>query len=318
MPDLNTLPPSRSTSGSPSQPRAHQNPTETPSRSSSVSLAAAAVTNAGLHSQHDSRRSSISLRAAGGGVSPRAQRSSVAMSLHLNDPSVPGPGELQQSSDHRSMPPPLHTASPQTISPLLATADPHHQRTPSLGELHQQLEQEQEAQVNRLLQMIRQQQNQLRQMQLATGQVPSDSAVAGVDDSTPTSERSVFFPALGNHPQAQAPVTHPQPRSPTVAQSHQRSSFDLSRQSSRRSRTPSRAASPALRPLSGAGLGMYGDGTEQSAWALGGGRDEAAFYQAETQMLTRENQMLRMRIRELGRFHLRYKYTQTKRASLIR
>lgn len=31
-----------------------------------------------------------------------------------------------------------------------------------------------------------------------------------------------------------------------------------------------------------------------------GGRDESAFYQAETQMLTRENQMLKHRIRELG------------------
>lgn len=32
-----------------------------------------------------------------------------------------------------------------------------------------------------------------------------------------------------------------------------------------------------------------------------GGRDESAFYQAETQMLTRENQMLRHRIRDLER-----------------
>jgi hypothetical protein len=30
------------------------------------------------------------------------------------------------------------------------------------------------------------------------------------------------------------------------------------------------------------------------------GRDESAFYQAETQNLTRENQMLKLRIRELG------------------
>ena len=30
------------------------------------------------------------------------------------------------------------------------------------------------------------------------------------------------------------------------------------------------------------------------------GRDESAFYQAETQNLTRENQMLKQRIRELG------------------
>ena len=29
-------------------------------------------------------------------------------------------------------------------------------------------------------------------------------------------------------------------------------------------------------------------------------RDESAFYQAETQNLTRENQMLKLRIRELG------------------
>lgn len=34
---------------------------------------------------------------------------------------------------------------------------------------------------------------------------------------------------------------------------------------------------------------------------LGGARDESAFYQAETQMLTRENQMLKQRIRELER-----------------
>lgn len=31
------------------------------------------------------------------------------------------------------------------------------------------------------------------------------------------------------------------------------------------------------------------------------GRDESAFYQAETQNLTRENQMLKLRIRELER-----------------
>ena len=33
---------------------------------------------------------------------------------------------------------------------------------------------------------------------------------------------------------------------------------------------------------------------------MGGTRDDAAFYQAETQTLQRENQMLKMRIRELG------------------
>jgi hypothetical protein len=44
---------------------------------------------------------------------------------------------------------------------------------------------------------------------------------------------------------------------------------------------------------------ISGDSGEH--WFLGG-RDESAFYQAETQMLTRENQMLRHRIRDLGKF----------------
>lgn len=32
-------------------------------------------------------------------------------------------------------------------SPIISTGDPHHLRHPSLGEIHQELEQEQEAQV---------------------------------------------------------------------------------------------------------------------------------------------------------------------------
>lgn len=41
-------------------------------------------------------------------------------------------------------------------------------------------------------------------------------------------------------------------------------------------------------------------GGESGEWVLGG-RDESAFYQAETQMLTRENQMLKLRVAELER-----------------
>jgi hypothetical protein len=40
-----------------------------------------------------------------------------------------------------------------------------------------------------------------------------------------------------------------------------------------------------------------GEGGE--SWSLAG-RDESAYYQAETQSMIRENQMLRQRIRELG------------------
>jgi len=59
----------------------------------------------------------------------------------------------------------------------------------------------------------------------------------------------------------------------------------------RRSRTPSRGPSPRIRATS--------ISAESGDWVLGG-RDESAFYQAETQMLIRENQMLKHRIRDLG------------------
>ncbi len=132
--------------------------------------------------------------------------------------------------------------------------------------------------------MIRQQQAQLQQMQQQAGH-----STAAVDDSTPTSERSFSFP---NVPSTHSTsIANQRPRSPVP-----RSSFDLS---SRLSRTSSRTGSPALRPLS-AGLQAHGDEWQLSGGGNSGARDESTFYQAETQMLTRENQMLRNRIRELG------------------
>ncbi|KAA6408662.1 MAG: hypothetical protein FRX48_07744 [Lasallia pustulata] len=301
-PDLNSLPPSRSPSDAATQPRNFGNPEllrrETPSpspRSSSVSLAAAATINAGIQNQ-DSRRSSTSNRGSPIVGRNERRRSNVMMSLNFNDPSLPGPGELQGNDHRSSIGHSYRTASPHSIggSPTIATGDPHHQRTPSLGEIHQELEQEQEAQVNRLLQMIRQQQAQLQQiqqMQQSAGFTPS-SSTAAVDDSTPTSERSFSFPPVpATLPMS---VINPRPRSPVP-----RASFDLSRQSSRRSRNSSRTGSPAMRPES-VGLQAHGD-----EWLLPGpsqgSRDESAFFQAETQTLTRENQMLRLRIRELER-----------------
>ncbi|KAI4133637.1 MAG: hypothetical protein LQ338_000149 [Usnochroma carphineum] len=288
-PDLNSLPPSRSPVHANGIDR--RQPASPSPRSSSVSLAAAATINAGIQ-QQDSHRPSVSSRSnQQPSQSGRAERrrSNVAMNLNLNDPSLPGPGELQ-SSDHRtSMPPAFRTASPQSMgSPT--TAPPHH-RAPSLGELHQELEQEQEAQVNRLLEMIRQQQVQLQQMQQQAHVAPATSTAA-VDDSTPTSERSFSFPTVP----ASAPISisNQRPRSPAP-----RTSFELSRHSSRASRTASRGGSPSMRPMS-AGLQSQGDD-----WMLSGAsqssRDDVAYYQAETQMLTRENQMLKMRIRELER-----------------
>jgi hypothetical protein len=60
------------------------------------------------------------------------RRSSIRMNLNLNDPALPAPGEMQSPSG-RSRAPWPHS--------------PHHERTPSLGELHQELEYEQEGQV---------------------------------------------------------------------------------------------------------------------------------------------------------------------------
>lgn len=314
-PDLNSLPPSRSLSSSPMQTRSvyaspptmdQLNRRETPSpRSSSVSLAAAASMNAADINRRNS--------AAGRG-SPRSgregsrRRSTVAMNLNLNDPSLPAPGELS-SNDHRANLGYNHTAaSPSSIggSPTIATGDPHHYaRNPSLGEIHQELEQEQEAQVNRLLQMIRTQQLQLEQMRqyqqdhtsrhssqttssttaaTTTSSTAMGSTIAVIDDSTPTSERSFSF---HNNP---FPPIQPLPRP--------------IRRSSRG--PPSAGASPALRPLPIPGRETshssdQGPPSPIDIARRNSSRDESAFYQAETANLTRENQMLRLRIRELER-----------------
>lgn len=155
-PDLNSLPPSRSSEHPPLQTRVFSNNSDrhrqqTPSpRSSSISLAAAATINAGIQQQHqDSRRSSTSNRPSPQLGRTERRRSNVAISLNLNDPTLPGPGELAATDHRSSIGHSFRTTSPHSIggSPTIATGDPHHQRAPSLGELHQELEQEQEAQV---------------------------------------------------------------------------------------------------------------------------------------------------------------------------
>ena len=80
-------------------------------------------------------------RRSAAGLDPHATESTGATSGNAGD----GPW-----ADHRpSIGQAFRTASPSShgSSPVFATADPHHQRAPSLGELHQELEQEQEAQV---------------------------------------------------------------------------------------------------------------------------------------------------------------------------
>lgn len=304
-PDLNSLPPSRSMSSSPMQPRSMHtitsppNRQETPSpRSTSISLASAASINAA----NESRRSSLSNRGSPrlGRMPSDRRRSQVAMNLNLNDPAIPSPGELS-SSDPRAnlsdrLPHSYSSASPTTIAgrPTVATGDPHHQRQPSLGEVHNALEQEQEAQVNRMLQMIREQQLQLDALRTQSEQSrrPSQANIAAannntaiLDDLTPASERSLSFPSI--HPAIPAVSTLPR----RVSHTHGPSSASVSR-------------SPLLRGLTDSGETRNSEFISppspiETIGRRNSIRDESAFYQAETSNLTRENQMLRMRIRDL-------------------
>ncbi|KAF2451132.1 hypothetical protein P171DRAFT_451428 [Karstenula rhodostoma CBS 690.94] len=271
-PDLNSLPAS-STPPTNTPLQARGPPTEQQSRTMSQSpshtpphsLAAAATMNAGIHNEDLRRQSSGTMRRE---VERARRRSSIRMNLNFNDPAIPAPGEMQTSPSSRGL------GAPWPHSP-------HHERAPSLGDLHQELEYEQEGQVNRLLTMIRQQQSQIQTLQTQ----PHPHASSAVDDSTPTSERSMSIPPL--------PPPQPTLHNPRV---------DMSRQSSfaSRSRNSSQAVSPALRPTSSHGFSAY-ESTESLPPSTYSTRDESAFYQAETQNLTRENQMLKQRIRELER-----------------
>ncbi|KAJ5907377.1 hypothetical protein N7495_000059 [Penicillium taxi] len=264
-PDINSLSPSPSSSSS-SIP--HRN-------NSSASPATTAVNPT---SPRPSRGSSLGRLS----ISER-HRLNAGMNLTLNEQAGAASGNngAQARSDHRtSMGHTFHASSPTSHggSPVFATADPHHQRAPSLGELHQELEQEQEAQVNRLLQMIRSQQAQLQQLQ---SQQQSASGTAILDDTITSSERSAFSPT---HP----PSTTPGNRLSISSLTH---------------RPPSQAPSPRILPHD-AHLGS--ESTEafpalRDGSSRRGSRDESAFYQAEAAMLNRENQMLRQRIRELER-----------------
>lgn len=135
--------------------------------------------------------------------------------------------------------------------------------------------------------MIRQQQFELQRLQASNAAAPESTSAV--------SERSGRNTPQPSASQASLPTAIPPPATVTPVGSYPRSpSFPRHRGStdfSRRSRTPSRGASPRIRSTS--------ISAESGDWFLGG-RDESAFYQAETQMLTRENQMLRHRIRELG------------------
>ncbi|KAK5086322.1 hypothetical protein LTS08_004368 [Lithohypha guttulata] len=282
-PDLNSLSPSSSSPRSMSMHSHHGDSNSSP-RPSTHSLAAAATMNATERRSSTSRGSPRLDR-----TTSERRRSQVAMNLNLNDPTIPGPGELPSSDRRSSIGHMYSTASPSSMGgrSILATGDPNHHRQPSLGDIHNELEQEQEAQVNRMLSMIRTQQQQLDTIraQQASNLAPTQSGTStAVEDSTPQSERSFSFPSV--HPAVGA-IPRPTGR--------------LSRENS----NPNR--SPALRPLPSQDLhnsepwaSSPTDSIRRSSTSRRNSlRDENAYYQAESANLQRENQMLRMRVREL-------------------
>jgi hypothetical protein len=233
-PDLNSLPPSPTLRRTPDDTMAANENHPSPHSPSLSSLQAAAAINAGMRNSNSPRASATQRR-----------RSSLLTNLHLNDAQIPGPGEMQESQHHRA---------------------------PSLGQMHQELENEQEHQVNRLLHMIRQQQDQIDELH-------GDHSTTGPASDFDTRPRTLSSSSR-QQPLPQRPVS-------------------LSRQSSQAvsvtSGPRSSSRSPALRPIASP------HDPQRDEYLLGPTRDESAFYQAETQMLTRENQMLKARIRELGK-----------------
>ena len=300
-PDLNSLPPSRSTMHAPSQatpvPTMHGpfiSPGSPSPRASTHSLASAAAMNAADRSRGSST-SNTTENLSSRRSEERRRRSLIALNINRNDPTTPSSGEMIPSEHHSSFTHQFSSTGPATIgnTAAIASGDPHHQRTPSLGELHQELEEEQEAQVNRMLLMIRRQQSELERLrsQPHTSTTPSRhtsqpvSATAAIlDDLTPASEPPTFhLPPTATHSQ-QAPRLR----------DHGCNSA---------SQSPALQAVAAPRPSSPSTYYCYHPEEEgdHAGPHSASPRNESAYYEAETASLTRENQLLRQRIRELER-----------------
>ncbi|KAL1972612.1 hypothetical protein VTN31DRAFT_7026 [Thermomyces dupontii] len=276
-PDINSLPPSRSTSASPRQLRnwSYSNSgngnvgDQSVPQSPSVGPMATNSSGGGDLSHRSSMSRRSSPRSNRLSISESRRRSGIGGYLNVGDTEPPSASSFR-------------TASPSSLggSSIVGTGDPHHHRAMSLGELHQELEQEQEAQVNRLLHLIRQQQAQLQQLQQQQHQQQQQQqSTSAVEDpaTTPSSERAP--PSSSSIPPIPIrPVPH------------------------RSSRNSSLAASPSLDPAQasvGSEWSMLGDSS--AAPQSQSYHHHHHHYQAEAAMLARENQMLRMRVRELER-----------------
>ncbi|KAF3918653.1 hypothetical protein AA313_de0205124 [Arthrobotrys entomopaga] len=216
---------------------------------------------------------------------------------------VPIPTSATSSQQSR----PSNMARTPSASSSVSGSVPTRQHRPvNVAELHQELEREQEAVVNRLLGQI----TRVAQNVASThpGSNPDDIAAAAVPLSAspqlpaPISSHHTHPPSVTDMPSSFSPAIG-RSRSPASGAGghpsygyHHGTSHSRHNSLSTRSRTSSRTSSPLLLPV----------GMESSVWPatandpfLMGGRDEVAFYKAETDMLLRENEMLKRRIKEL-------------------
>ncbi|KAK6336748.1 hypothetical protein TWF718_009539 [Orbilia javanica] len=238
--------------------------------------------------------------AAGAGAAPTSHPS---ISTSTTSAAVPIP----TSNPHpRSVP----LARTSSASSSVSGSIPTRHRPANVAELHQELEREQEGVVNRLLGQI----TRVAQNVAAThpGTNPDDIAAAAVPlSASPQLAAPIHSGPPGHHHHPPSVTDMPSSFSPAIGRSrspapsghhgygagyHHNTSHSRHNSLSTRSRTSSRNSSPLLLPV----------GMESSVWPatandpfLMGGRDEVAFYKAETDMLLRENEMLKRRIKEL-------------------
>lgn len=184
---------------------------------------------------------------------------------------------LENFSDQNS--PHYTTNSKSMASPFALSRESNHNRLPSLGEIHQSVEEEQEAQVNRLLQMIHIEQQNLWHLRNANDYLNTHT----------NSDEAVIAPT---HHAPLSPVRNSQNISCSLDTKMSLCSIDNNDRSDAHPNSTSSGRTASL----GQAMTEWKEDGESFAWSF---RDDPTVYQAESQMMTRENQMLRRRIREL-------------------
>ncbi|RDW90386.1 uncharacterized protein DSM5745_02161 [Aspergillus mulundensis] len=279
-PDINSLPPSRSASASPRQRR---NLTSLLDAIASTGASNSSTNSNNNHSNSSTMSSELPRRHHPISVSERRRSGNLNINSSSNNSYSEPIGDNSSASPSE---PARASLFNFPNSPIMGFGDPHHHRTPSLGELHQELEQEQEAQVNRLLSTIRNQELRIQHLE--------QQHQSAIDDATPSSERSVSFPpgaslsTLGSRTSTQLPSSLSS-RRPSQGQAHSPSLRPAD--STRDMAAPEWVAGPGLSP--GESIGRRGSLSRED--------QSSSFYQAEAASLARENQMLRQRIRDLER-----------------